>query len=475
MKKSLFALAALSAFATAAQAQSSVTLYGNLDATEAYQSAGAGKSLALTAAANSTSLWGMTGSEDMGGGMKMGFDLKSEINMATGATGSATNVPPTTVITQGSVNGQKIITQQNAIAASNLFNRGANIFISTASLGEVKIGRMDEIEWAMGGNFSTSNSNSFGSNQAKAQMANLANTGLGTCAAVATGNTTQGVNTGGVCGTMGYISDNFSYTGTSQAFMTGIQYTTPSFNGVSVKVQSGMGANSANDTLWAGNTQAASISYMGLGGDLNGAIAQARHFDGTGQLGLTITSVGLKYKATPVITLTGLWSQTGLSNATAAGVSAGSTTAASTNVGSFGANAGNTMWSVGLNYQVTPNADVSLAYTTITGDTAPTSTGTGVTAPTVSGNSDTSVAGQANAVTMWGLTGRYNLSKRTTLYAGAGVANNSGAYFMSPIYGGVSMATISAPSANGVAAGSPIINGNGASITAYMIGLKHSF
>ena len=36
MKKSLFALAALGAFATAAQAQSTVTLYGTLDAGIAY-------------------------------------------------------------------------------------------------------------------------------------------------------------------------------------------------------------------------------------------------------------------------------------------------------------------------------------------------------------------------------------------------------------------------------------------------------
>jgi predicted porin len=131
------------------------------------------------------------------------------------------------------------------------------------------------------------------------------------------------------------------------------------------------------------------------------------------------------------------------------------------------------MWSVGINYQVTPAADISLAYTTMTGDTAPTSTGTGVTAPTT--GTDTSVAGQANSVNMWGLTGRYNLSKRTQFYAGAGVANNSGAYFMSPIYGGTSMGTISTPTQNGVASGSPIVNGNGASITAYMVGLKHTF
>ena len=41
---------------------------------------------------------------------------------------------------------------------------------------------------------------------------------------------------------------------------------------------------------------------------------------------------------------------------------------------------------------------------------------------------------------------------------------------MSPIYGGVSMASVT-PSGGG----NVVINGNGASITAYMVGLKHSF
>ena len=141
MKKSLFALAALGAFAGAAQAQSSVSIYGNLDATEAYQSAGGLKSYALTASANTTSLWGLKGSEDMGGGMKMGFDLKSELNLATGQTGSGTNVPPTSVIT--TANAPTATAPLATGYNSNLFNRGANIFISTASMGEVKVGRMD--------------------------------------------------------------------------------------------------------------------------------------------------------------------------------------------------------------------------------------------------------------------------------------------------------------------------------------------
>ena len=460
MKKSLFALAALGAFAGTAQAQSSVTIQGNLETTEAYQSAGAGKSIALTGAANTTSLWGLTGSEDMGGGLKMGFDLKSELNLATGATGSTTNVPPTIVLNNAAVNPQgntaikSPTTDANgnvAGGASNLFNRGANIFISSASLGEVKVGRMDDIEWAMSGQYSTSNANSFGSNQGHAQLGNMANTGLGTCALGVKGTTTAGLNTGGICGTMGYNYDNGSYTGTADAFMAGIQYTTPSFSGVTVKVQNGLGNNSANDTIWAGNTMGAGIFYNGLGGALNLALAQSKRSDSQGQVGLTITSLGAKYKATNALTLTGIWSQSGLSNNTAVvGV-----------VGTNGANAGNTMWSVGVNYQVTPAADVSLAYTNITGDTSPTANGTGT---------DTSVSGSANSVNMWGLTGRYSFSKRTTMYAGAGVANNSGAYFMSPIYGGVTMANVT-PSSGGAV----IQNGSGANITAYMLGLRHTF
>ena len=436
MKKSLFALAALSAFATAAQAQSSVTLYGNLDATEAYQSAGIGKSLALTASANTTSLWGMTGSEDMGSGMKMGFDLKSEINLATGATGSGTNVTPTsslTITTLGTTGGSS---PTNVGGNSNLFNRGANIFISSASLGEVKIGRMDDIEWAMSGQYSTSGSNSFGSNQAHAQIGNIANTGLGVCS-------TPGIPNQGVCSTMGYnnANNNNTYQGTADAFMAGIQYTTPTFSGFSAKAQTGLGDNSSTQVMSAGNTQGWGLFYKGLGGNLDLAVAQSLRFDDVGQLGFKLTSFGAKYKVIPSMTLIGTYTQVGLSGATAGGGV----------IGVSGANSGNSMYSFGVNYQVTPAIDVNLAYTNVTGDTVATAT----TA------ANGSVNGNANSVNMLGLTGRYSFSKRTTMYAGIGQANNSGAYFMSPIYGGTSMAGTT--------------QGTGSNIFAGMLGLRHSF
>ena len=103
MKKSLFAIAAVTAFAGAAQAQSSVTVYGLID----YGFAGAsqtraGAGAAATATNNvvtktqssgfagdgeSTSRLGFRGREDLGGGMSAFFTAEAAINMA--ATGNS--------------------------------------------------------------------------------------------------------------------------------------------------------------------------------------------------------------------------------------------------------------------------------------------------------------------------------------------------------------------------------------------------
>ena len=309
MKKSLFALAALGAFAGTAQAQSSVTLYGNLDATEVMISGSGFKSVALTASANSTSLWGLTGSEDMGGGKKMGFDLKSEINLATGQTGSVSNVP----LAAGGTTGPG--------SYSNLFNRGANIFISSKSLGEVKVGRQNDLEWEMGGNFSTSNSNSFGSNQGKAQIGNLISAGLGSCSTAATAAT-------GLCSIGGYTTGNYSYMGPSDAFMAGISYSTPTFAGFTAKVQTGMGAPSNIQGYGVGQQQAAVLTYNGMGGNLDAALGQSRRFDDQGILGMTLTSLGLKYKVAPAITLTGYFATTSVMNSSYSAATGGAGTAA---------------------------------------------------------------------------------------------------------------------------------------------------
>ncbi|MDE1182878.1 porin [Paraburkholderia sp.] len=91
MKKALLA-ASLLAFGVAAHAQSSVTLYGRLDAGLEYMSGlgnGATGSSSHRFRAESgdwgTSLWGMKGVEDIGGGNKVLFQLEGSFNTMTGA------------------------------------------------------------------------------------------------------------------------------------------------------------------------------------------------------------------------------------------------------------------------------------------------------------------------------------------------------------------------------------------------------
>jgi predicted porin len=111
MKKSLIALAALSAFATAAQAQSSVTIYGTVDvgygqtkttAEGVYAKATNGTSSNLAGGINgthkssttgngdgglSTSILGFRGTEDLGGGKNAVFTLEYDlIDVGAGST-----------------------------------------------------------------------------------------------------------------------------------------------------------------------------------------------------------------------------------------------------------------------------------------------------------------------------------------------------------------------------------------------------
>ncbi|GAB1434651.1 porin [Sphaerotilus sulfidivorans] len=80
MKKSLLALAVLGAFAGAASAQSSVTLYGKLDLGFAKAAGSADKQVAD----GSSSRVGFRGVEDLGGGLKALFQFEHRFNPDTG-------------------------------------------------------------------------------------------------------------------------------------------------------------------------------------------------------------------------------------------------------------------------------------------------------------------------------------------------------------------------------------------------------
>jgi len=108
MKKSLLAVAAIGAFASAAQAQSSVTVYGILDAgflganvRSANNAAGTGtavntvtntQSAGIGQSAESTSRLGFRGTEDLGGGLSAFFTVEMGLTpMGTQAIDSATS------------------------------------------------------------------------------------------------------------------------------------------------------------------------------------------------------------------------------------------------------------------------------------------------------------------------------------------------------------------------------------------------
>jgi predicted porin len=87
MKKSLLALAVLGAYAGVASAQSSVTLFGTLDVGARYlKNSGQSRQLQEETDGVNSSEIRFQGVEDLGGGLKAGFNLRSGINPDTGTS-----------------------------------------------------------------------------------------------------------------------------------------------------------------------------------------------------------------------------------------------------------------------------------------------------------------------------------------------------------------------------------------------------
>ena len=95
MKKSLLAIAVLTAVSGAASAQSSVTIYGKVDLGVVYDAGGPGKSVRLDSGVTGGSRIGFKGVEDLGGGTKFSFQLETGYcaDSAAGVTSGGTTVP----------------------------------------------------------------------------------------------------------------------------------------------------------------------------------------------------------------------------------------------------------------------------------------------------------------------------------------------------------------------------------------------
>jgi predicted porin len=89
MQRSFLIAAALASVGASAFAQSNVTLYGRLNVSIERQKNDAGAT--NTVMQNSSSRFGLKGTEDLGGGMNAGFQIESGFNPANGAATGGTN------------------------------------------------------------------------------------------------------------------------------------------------------------------------------------------------------------------------------------------------------------------------------------------------------------------------------------------------------------------------------------------------
>ncbi len=120
LTKTLVFAAVTAVFSAGAHAQSSVTLYGSLDAGFAYiNKVGGGALLAQTSGVLSNNYWGLRGVEDLGGGNRAIFKVESGFNVGNGRLGE----------------------WLSAGAGQGLFNRQSYVGLSNNTYGTLTLGR----------------------------------------------------------------------------------------------------------------------------------------------------------------------------------------------------------------------------------------------------------------------------------------------------------------------------------------------
>ncbi len=366
MKKTLVAIAALAA--TGAFAQSSVTLYGNLDqAVFGAKQSNTQQVLSSASNAGSTSAWGLMGSEDLGGGTKAEFNLLSELTLATGQTSSSGT---TATKTSASSNAQ-----------STTFNRGAWVGLSDAKYGSFKVGRQNDALWEQAGKFNNTGINSFGWNNLTAAATGFATTAntfngkaVGTAATNGLGNNVAADIASGAA------ANNPSASGTAFAFTAGVSYETPKFAGFSAKYGASTPKTSYADLSSEGARSQLSLAYAN--GPLTASVAQSTLNSVNGETGAKVTLVGAAYT-----------------------MGAFKFTAAQQNTkfsGEWAAANDLTVQGLGVGY-TQGKVDYNLGYTVL------------------KDKEDSTYKTTQTAVTA-----RYNFSKRTSVYAGYGNGKNEG-------------------------------------------------
>jgi len=424
MKKTLVAMAsvaALGAMSTAAMAQSSMTIYGNLDQSLVQVSQNGQSQTNSGSNYHSSSFWGITSTEDIGGGLKASFDLRSEITLMSGqaaststglATGNSFAAPVTTAPT----------TSNSAIATASqkpeYFNRNAFVQLAGDSWGALKVGRQEISWWTAQGTVNTTpGSASFGFGNLTSMQGNASN-----LLSQTTGGSTVITNNPTSLQFQGQLTGNPSYMGEGNAFMGGFSYTTPTFSGFKAQYQVGV-PKTTYTTAGNANNMWSLAAYYDAGAI---HLTAATHVvnDSTGGNQLQQTLLGGTYKM-------GQWQLVAAVNKQKFGGMAVTTAAASAPADN------NTAQAIGVNYDISSALNIAASYGTLTDD-----------------------VNSANKFTQTGVVANYKFSPRTSIYAGLGNGKNTGGMMQSPIYG---MGGGGAPTATGQ------------TVNAFLTGIKHTF
>ena len=376
MKKTLVALAALAA--TASFAQSSVSIYGNLDQALWRSTDSSKQASDISSNAGTTSVLGFKGTEDMGGGLSANFNLLSELSLKEGQMGSSTSG-------NAAGSGQK----------PNIFTRGATVGVASKTWGSLDVGRVTDSAWTSQGSLNNTGMNSFGWNTLTATSGNPGATGVG----IFTGKTTADTTFSGTTAAAGVLGTaDTAQTGSSPFnFGGGFSYTSPNLGGLVGSVQS-FGTTNSSPTAKTGNGMAYSLNYTT--GALRLVYGNSYRAGSDGAKAISFSVYGAEYKMGQYTFVGGITKNKYV----------GTMAASQDDV---------TVTGLGIGYDLTPQIELKGAYTTLKND---------------------EVDGYKTKITA--VTARYKFSARTSVYGGYGRGSNDGANNKQTVfYGGPAAGT----------------------------------
>ena len=288
----------------------------------------------------------------------------------------------------------------------NMFNRGATIGLASKTYGSFDVGRITDSAWTTQGSFNNSGMNSFGYSAVNATTSNPGAVSGFTGVANPADTTFSGTSATANGSNSGSAPFNFG---------SGFSYTSPVIAGFKGSVQS-FGAETSNATAasGAGKGMAYSLNYSNPMGIRLGFGHTDRNGN-TGATAISLNNFGAEYKTGKFTFVAG--------------------TTKTTYEGTWAAQDSMTTTGLGVGYDLSPQVELKAAYSTLKSDLS-----------------------SANKSTITGLTARYKLSKRTSLYGGMGFGSNTGTGNKQSVYYAGAVNTT-----------------DGASMKGYLVGIKHAF